>query len=195
MKFLTGSLILLIGCTTPEFRPKPRSYPRVFLPEKSYFILNEQACPFTFSAGQYTSFQPDTSFFDQKPIHDCWFDLYYPDFNARLHFSYYPIGGRNKGLDILKDDAFKMADWHNKRANYIDEVAIEHPESNVSGFIFFIDGPAASPLQFYVTDSTQHFLRGSLYFNTVVQPDSLAPMYQFIREDVLILIETLRWKY
>ena len=85
-----------------------------------------------------------------------------------------------------------MADWHNKKANYIDEMRIERA-GNVSGFAFVIDGPAASPFQFYLTDSTQHFLRGALYFNTQARPDSMAPIYQFVEADILKMIETFRW--
>lgn len=190
MKWITGFVFLFLGCSSPELRPKPRSYPKVIFPDKTFSPFNQIDCPFTFNQPTYTNYQPDT----QLPVNPCWFDLYYPDFDARLHFSYYPLIGGVKGLEKLKQDAFKMADWHNKRANYIDEVPFDHPQSKVSGFLFFIDGPAASPLQFYTTDSISHFLRGSLYFNTAVQPDSLAPIYNFIREDVMTLLQTIEWK-
>ena len=95
-------------------------------------------------------------------------------------------------LEELKTDAFELADWHNKRANYIDEMIIQKGNS-VSGFAFLIEGPAASPFQFYLTDSTEHFLRGSLYFNTEARPDSLAPVYEFIEEDLVHMIETFEW--
>ncbi len=184
MKGIVGIFLILVGCSSPEFRPKPRSFPKVIYPEKKYKSFFQSDCPFSFAQGEYTIYQPDI----QLPKNPCWFDLYYPDFDARLHFSYYPLIGGPKGLEKLKQDAFKMADWHNKRANYIDEVPLEN------GFIFFIDGPAASPLQFYLTDSLSHFLRGSLYFNTAVHPDSLAPVYEFIKEDVFFLIESFEWK-
>jgi gliding motility-associated lipoprotein GldD len=185
MKWIVGFVFLIMGCSSPDIRPKPRSYPRVIFPDKNYSSFNQIDCPFTFNQPSYTNYQPDT----QLPVNPCWFDLYYPDFDARLHFSYYPLKSGVNALEKLKQDAFKMADWHNKRANYIDEVPIEN------GFIFFIDGPAASPLQFYLTDSIAHFLRGSLYYNTAVEPDSLAPINDFIQKDVMTLIETLQWKY
>ena len=86
-----------------------------------------------------------------------------------------------------------MVDWHNKKANYIEEQGIRLP-NGASGFIFNIEGPAASPLQFFLTDSTRHFLRGALYFNTSVNPDSLAPVLDFVKKDIFHMIETFEWK-
>ena len=51
----------------------------------------------------------------------------------------------------------------------------------------------ATPLQFYITDSTQHFMRGSLYFNHRPNPDSTAPVLDRMEADVRKLMETLRW--
>ena len=184
--------LLMLQCSEPSFTPKPRAYPRVIYPEKSYQLFDENYCQFTFEYPAYARIQQDTSFFDEEPAHPCWFNLYFPTFDSQLHCSYYEIG-RIKTFERLKLDAFEMADWHNKRANYIDEVRIEKPNDEVYGFAFEIQGPAASSFQFYLTDSTDHFLRGSLYFNTRTQPDSLAPVISFIKTDLLRMIETFKW--
>ena len=68
------------------------------------------------------------------------------------------------------------------------------PMEGVGGFAFDIQGPAACPFQFYMTDSTRHFLRGALYFNAKMQPDSLAPMIQFMKQDMTKMMETIEWK-
>ena len=189
---LCTGLLFLFSCQEKVFSPKPRAYPKIVYPEKTYqsFDIDFCACKFDYPA--YTEIQQDTAFFDEKPVHPCWFDIYYPDFDSRIHFSYYPVG-LYKSLDELKKDAFEMADWHNKKANYIEEIIISKP-NNVNGFAFDIEGPVASPFQFYVTDSTRHFLRGSLYFNTKARPDSLAPVYDFVKRDIMKLIETFEWK-
>ena len=70
----------------------------------------------------------------------------------------------------------------------------EDKEKSVYGVLYEIKGNAASSVQFYATDSTKHFLRGALYFNTVPNKDSLAPAIQFVEEDIIHLIETLSWK-
>ncbi|MCR5455573.1 MAG: hypothetical protein K6F33_11355, partial [Bacteroidales bacterium] len=66
--------------------------------------------------------------------------------------------------------------------------------THVYGLLYGIKGNVASPLQFYITDSTRHFLRGSLYFNCSPNKDSLAPSVEFVRQDIERLFETLIWK-
>ena len=172
--------------------PKPRAYPKVVYPAKEYQTFDVDYCNFTFRYPKYARVQQDSLFFEETPVDPCWFDIYYPDFDSRIYFSYYPIDEKNP-FQKLKADAFEMVDYHNRKANYISEQRIEKP-NNVSGFAFALEGPAASPFQFFLTDSTKHFVRGSLYFNTQVRPDSLAPVYDFVKEDIGKLIESFEWK-
>ncbi|MDX1667357.1 MAG: hypothetical protein R3350_09010 [Saprospiraceae bacterium] len=186
------SLFLLACEGSKNFSPKPRAFPRVVYPEKTYTSFDQDYCNFTFLVPSYAEIQQDTLFFEEKPAHPCWFDIYFPQFNSRIHCSYYPVG-EEKSFSQLKTDAFELVDWHNKRANYIEERRIQKPEEEVYGFAFQIEGPAASPFQFYLTDSSRHFLRGALYFNTQVRPDSLAPVKAFIMKDIERMIETFTW--
>jgi gliding motility-associated lipoprotein GldD len=183
--------LFFVGCQEVPPSPKPRAYPKILFPAKEYQKFDEDYCNFSFEYPTYAQIIQDTNFFEKAPIHPCWFDLYIPAFDCRLHCSYYPIG-QGKTFDQLKRDAFELVNWHNKRANYIDELPI-HKNNGVSGMAFDIDGPAASPFQFYLTDSTQHFMRAALYFNTQIEPDSLAPAYKFVKEDIVKLIETFSW--
>lgn len=183
--------VLFTACQETPPSPKPRAYPRIMFPERGFQTFDKEYCNFTFEYPSYAQVVQDTSFFEKRPVHPCWFDLYVEAFDCRLHCSYYPIG-QGKTFEELKTDAFELVDWHNKRANYIDEILIDR-NGNVGGIAFDIDGPAASPFQFFLTDSTQHFMRASLYFNTQVEPDSLAPAYDFVKEDILKMIETFRW--
>jgi gliding motility-associated lipoprotein GldD len=187
-------LFTLASCGSPGGpSPRPRAYPKVNYPEKKLREFGEDVCDFSFSFPDYARVVRDTAFFEEKPVHPCWFDLYMPDFDGRIHFSYYPVGN-GKSLDQLKKDAFELVDWHNKRANYIEELPFSNPEENVQGIAFQIEGPAASPFQFYITDDEEHFVRGALYFNTQVRPDSLAPIIDFVTEDIATLLESFRWK-
>ena len=191
-------LLILIGLIfvkcqeEPAFTPKPRAFPRVIYPEKSYQVFNGGDCAFTFEYPTYAQIEQSKTYFEEEPGHPCWFNLYIPQFDSRIHCTYSPID-QGKDLEARKADAFRMTDVHNKKANYIEELIIQK-ENQVSGFAFDIDGPAASPFQFFLTDSTHHFLRGALYFNTQARPDSLAPVIDFVREDILHLIETFAWK-
>ena len=185
--------ILFVACGEEEaFTPKPRAYPRVQYPQKSYQNFDKNFCTFSFEYPTYAKIAKDTFFFDERPAEDCWFDLFIPHFDARVHCSYYPIQ-KNNTFEKLRDDAFTMVSKHNIKASYIDEFRIHKP-NKVDGFAFNIEGPAASPFQFYLTDSTRHFLRGALYFNTQARPDSLAPIFDFVKEDIMHLINTFEWE-
>ena len=70
---------------------------------------------------------------------------------------------------------------------------IEDPEREVYGILYDVEGEVASQLQFFLTDSTDYFFRGALYFNCRPNPDSLAPVLNFIHSDVEKLIETITW--
>ncbi len=190
-------VILCIGfaaCSQYTPVPKPRGYPRIIFPERGQWQQFDEAyCSFTFEYPAYAQVIQDTDFFDQKPVHPCWFDLYFPHFDARIHCSYVPIDAQNS-LNKLRRDAFKMTDWHNKRATYIEERPF-HNTWGTKGMIFEVEGPAASPFQFFLTDSLQakHFLRGALYFHAEARPDSLKPAYEFLKEDITHMLATFRW--
>lgn len=185
-------LLFLSSCSNDSnFTPKPRAYPKVNYPQKGYQQFDKAACNFTFEFPIYAEIQQNKAFLENEDVSDCWFDIYYPQFDCRIHCSYYSIG-QPKSFDELKTDAFELMDWHNKKANYIDELMIQKNNS-VSGIAFEMDGPAASPFQFYLTDSTTHFLRSAMYFNTQARPDSLAPISAFIKKDLARMIDSFEW--
>ncbi|NND07543.1 MAG: hypothetical protein HKN87_14290 [Saprospiraceae bacterium] len=183
--------LFLAACEQAPSVPKPRAYPKVEFPERTYVTFDESYCSFTFEMPSYAKVQQDTVFFNEKPIDPCWFDIYYPDFDCRIYCSYYPITDENP-FERLNSDAFRLAMEHNKKATFIDELPFSKP-NGVSGIIFNLEGPVATPFQFYVTDSTQHFMRGALYFNSKIRPDSLAPMHEFVKEDITHMVNTFAW--
>jgi len=164
----------------------------VLYPERSYQDFTEGYCPFQFEHPNYLQVEQDTTFFEEKPIDECWFDLVASNFDARIHFTYYPMKNADR-LEKLKNDAFNLVNKHVQRANYIDEFPIQKPDGTI-GFLFKMDGPSANPLSFYLTDSSQHYVRGALYFRTQVRPDSLAPVIDFVEQDIMKVIETFEWK-
>lgn len=173
--------------------PKPRAYPRVMYPDRSYTSLARQECPLSFEYPGYGHIEMQTSFFGEKPVHPCWFDIVMPVFDARLHCSYYHIGEDESTYDALVEDAFKIANKINQRSNYMDEIRIRNAHG-VSGLILEFKGPAASPMHFFLSDTNSHFFKASLYYNARVRPDSLEPITQFIQEDMAHLINSFQWK-
>jgi gliding motility-associated lipoprotein GldD len=83
---------------------------------------------------------------------------------------------------------------HISKADAIKEQVYNNKENKVYGILYDLKGNTASAVQFYVTDSVKHYLRGSLYFSAEPDADSLEPVINFFREDIIHLIETLKWK-
>jgi len=194
--FLVASLAFcsfLLGCDGYTPVPKPRAYPRVVYPEKAYKPFEAGYCNFTFDQPVYAKIEQDTAYFDEKPKDECWFNIVVPALNAKIYCSYYPIRSR-ADFDKFVSDAFEMTNKHTVKATYIDEQPVHRPADHVHGVIFNVEGPAASSYQFFLTDSVKNFVRGSLYFNTVARPDSLAPVVAFMREDLNRMVETLKWQ-
>ena len=174
--------------------PKPRAYPRIDFPERAYRPLAVDYCNFTFDRPASTRVVQEDTFFDEAPADPCWFDLELPaNLNGSIHFSYYPLEDYAQ-FEALRDQAFRLVGVQRERASDIEEVVIHRAEADVHGVAFDVAGPAASPFQFFLTDSTEHFLRGALYFNTQPQPDSMAPIIDYVKEDIFRIVETFAWK-
>lgn len=186
-------LSFFVSCEDPVYTPKPRAYPKVVYPEKEYQKFDVNYCEFTFEYPKYALIEQDTTFFDESPADPCWFDISIPQFNAKVHCSYSPIT-KEVPIDKLRTDAFKMTEWHNKKATYIEDKPFRK-ENNVQGILFDVEGPVASQVQFFVTDTLEqeHFLRCALYFYTKARPDSLAPVVDFLKQDLERMIASFEW--
>ena len=175
-----------------DYLPKPKAYPRVMFPERKYDTYDPEACPFKFDKPVYAIVQKDTSFFGKRPAEPCWLNIVFPDFNGTINLTYKEIN-KTMTLDRLLDDAHKLSFKHDKKANYIDESLIVN-KHGVSGIFYNVGGDAATNIQFFLTDSTKNFIRGSLYFYNEPNTDSMAPVLAFIRQDIDTILNSFEWK-
>ncbi len=185
------TLCIVLSCNDVMNTPKPRMFPKIEFPSYRINEYKSDQCPYQFNYPDYFSIVPDSIFLGEKNENPCWLNLEMPIFNGTLHCSYYPLTSE-KDLKKYIEDSYKLAREHQKRANYIDEFPFQKP-SNVYGIIFNIEGAAASPFQFYLTDSTEHFFRASLYFNAKAKPDSIAPIAEFVKKDLMDVINSFSW--
>lgn len=193
--FLLISMLLIFvlqSCGDRVPVPKPRSYPKVDFPEKSYSKFNMSDCPFSFDYPTYGKPQKDSLYFNELSRQDCWFDIAFPMFNAKLHCSYFDIESR-KHFEKLSNDSYKIASKINERSDFMMDTKFK-TSNGVNGLLFEYEGPAASSIQFVMTDTTTHFMRGALYFDAKPRPDSLAPILKYFREDVDRLINSFTWE-
>jgi len=183
------AVLLLAACGgNHDYSPKPRGYFRIIYPKKEYRAYTE-GCPFTFMYPKYADMEPDKNANAQP----CWQNMQFKQFNGTLHLTYDKITSK-KEFDELTEDARKFAFKHTAKATSIDQGIIRYPDRKVYGIYYTIDGNAASSVQFYLTDSVHHYLRGSLYFNTEPRLDSIQPVLTFVKKDVDVMIKSFRWK-
>lgn len=180
-------LLLSLTSCNEDYSPKPRGYFRIDLPEKQYESF-DTTYPYTFEYPVYAKVVPDT----RSTSEPYWINIDFPQFRGQIYISYKPVRGN---LNEYLEDARTFVVKHIPKAEAIDDTLIYRPEDRVFGLIYYIRGSqAASPCQFFMTDSSAHFLRGALYFNVEPNNDSLAPVLSFIEEDIRHLVNTFRWK-
>ncbi|AWW30917.1 gliding motility lipoprotein GldD [Echinicola strongylocentroti] len=181
-------LLALVACGDGDYLPKPKGYNRIDLPEKGFVKLPDNY-PYQFDRSVHTEVEADTFNLDKK----YWINLAYHSLGAKVHLTYKAINGNEARLRDILDDAFRLTAKHQIKAYSIDEAVTRTPKGYV-GVVAELSGEVPTQFQFFVTDSTDNFLRGALYFNTAVKNDSLAPVIEYIKEDMTHLINTLEFK-
>ena len=189
-KFLIFNLAVLLTCVACNHvsTPRPYGYYRITTPDTAYlpFDTRHANYPYTFDLSQNAEVRPRTDV--TEPY---WINIYYPALDATIHCSYKPV---NRNLRELTNDALEFVYRNASFANAIPEREYSHPEADVYGVLFDLEGNTASSCQFFVTDSTHHFFRASVYCNCPPNADSLAPVYDYLRTDVIRMVESFEWR-
>ncbi|MGZ3884063.1 MAG: gliding motility lipoprotein GldD [Bacteroidia bacterium] len=187
--FLSVIGLSFTGCDDEDdiiYSPKPRGYFRIELPAKEY-RLYDSICPYSFELPLYAHITQDR----HKGADPCWLNIEFPKFKATVHLTYKDI---NHNLNQYLEDSRDFAVRHEIKATALDETVVIRDSSKVYGMVYDIAGNTASSVQFYLTDSTTHFLRGSLSFYCRPNADSLKLIIDFIRKDIVQLVKTCKWK-
>ena len=172
--------VAIISCKKDAI-PKPAGYLALEYPSAKY-VRFENNCPFTFDMNESAIIKEKSS---------CNFEISYPKMKATLYLSYKPV---SNNIKILLKDAQKLTYEHEIKADNIIEQPFINKDNKVYGMFYSVDGNAATNAQFYVTDSTKHFIDCSIYFYAKPNFDSIYPATNFIKNDMRKLMETLRWR-
>lgn len=189
LRILCAAPFLFMGCNGEEtYVPKPRAYNRIELPDHQYQQLPD-SFPYTFEYSAHAKILPDTSWIAEP----YWINVYYPEMEANIQLTYKPVGESEEKLKEHFRDSYKLTSKHQIKAYSIEEGIIKTP-SGKTAVVNELSGEVPSQFQFFTTDSTDHFLRGALYFRTATQNDSLAPVIEYVKKDIIHMLNTLEWE-
>ena len=184
-------LILAFVSCGEDYIPKPKAYLRLDYPEANYTQSNSEL-PFLFEtnglAKNITYKQlaaPTTSY---------GINIEYPALKGTIFLTYKAIEENQKNLEDYLRDAQKFTLEHTIKADEIPVYPFEDKKRRVYGVLSEVKGNVASPVQFYITDSVNHFLTGSLYFHAKPNYDSILPAAHYLEKDIKHIMETVRWK-
>ncbi len=189
MVFVLGSLLFL-SCNS-SYTPKPKGYFKIELPERNYQAFNEPGYPYSFEYPVYAKVVKDSTFFGETTENPWWINIDFPQFAGRIYVSYKEIGKHR--FDTLIKHSFLLTGKHTTKAYSIDDSLVTTP-NGVHGMFFTVGGDVATANQFFLTDSTRHFLRGALYFDATPNADSLGIVNRFLLEDMKHLINSFKWR-
>ena len=188
MKYLVLLFAFFLVACGSDYLPKPKGYNRIDLPERSYQVTPD-TLPYAFEYSKHARLLKDSSWITER----YWVNLFYPEMGATIQITYKPV--TDSIIREYLSDSYKLTSQHNVKAYAIEESILELPSGLFASFTE-LEGEVPTQAQFHVTDedSTDHFLRGALYFRTATKNDSLAPVIDYVKQDMIHLLTSLEWK-
>ena len=199
---------LFVSCNSP-YTSKKRGYFKIDFPQKKYVLFDQQGFPYSFEYPAYARIVKDSTYFEDNPDNPYWINIDFPFFRGKIFISYKTIGGKSvykiktpsgykdsvgiNSFENMVNDSYKLSYKNNVKAYSIDDSAMNTP-NNITGVFFSLTGNVATANQFFLSDTTKHFLRGALYFDATPNEDSLRPVNDFLRQDMKHIINTLQWR-
>lgn len=190
-KFSFILLILLCVSCGEDYVPKPKAELRLEYPKAKYVEANLEL-PFTFDKNLLATKVVSKALSASTKSYGV--NLEYPALKGTIFLTYKAIDNNKNNLRAFLKDAQKFTLEHTKKADEIPAYPFEDNRRKVYGVLSEVKGNVASPAQFYVTDSVNHFLTGSLYFNAKPNYDSILPAANYLQKDIKRIMESVTWK-
>lgn len=180
-------LLLLFGVVScnghKNHVPKPSTYLELKFPDRSYDIYTDP-CGYSFDKASYFEVgNVDGS--------ECNRDISFSELHGVMHLSRIDM---DTTLAAYINYSINKVDEHKVMATAILDTNIIRQEDRVFGTFFELQGNVASPFQFYLTDSTSRFINGVVYFDAEPNYDSIKPILDFVKTDILEMMSTLQWE-
>ena len=203
-------LCVIFAACNADYTSRKKGYYKIDLPQHQYASFDKPGFPYTFEYPVYAKVVQDSTYFDNTPENDYWINIEFPSLQAKIFLSYKIVGGMapykikqadgsykdSMGVnqfDRMVNDAFNLTNKNESQASFIND-SLFRTKNNITGVFFKVGGNAATAKQFFLSDTTRHFLRGALYFDAPPNADSLKPVQDFLQADIDHLINSFRWR-
>ncbi|PKQ44677.1 gliding motility lipoprotein GldD [Confluentibacter flavum] len=185
-------LFVIVFCSCGDHVvPKPNAYLRLEYPKAKYTEAQVES-PFSFEVNQLAT--NITAKAIESTTESYGVTIEYPSLKGTIFLTYKSIDNNQDNLITFLRDAQKFTTEHMIKADEIPVYPYENKEKKVYGMFSELKGDVASQAQFYVTDSINHFLTGSLYFYAKPNYDSILPAANYLGKDIKHIMETVKWK-
>lgn len=197
-----------MGCNS-TYTSKKEGYYKIDFPKREYVKFDNPAFPYSFEYPAYAQVVRDSTYFDSSLQNPYWININFPTFNGKIFISYKTIGGTSvykvksptgyrdsigkNTFENMVNDSYNLT-YKNDIKAYSIEDSIMHTPNNITGIFFRLSGSVATAKQFFLSDTVHNFLRGALYFDATPNEDSLRPVNAFLQQDMMHLINTLKWR-
>lgn len=201
--------LIVFSCNS-NYTSKKEGYFKIDFPKKAYTTFDQPGYPYTFEYPVYATIDHDSSFFKGDSKNPYSINIVFPSLNGTIYISYKNIGGTSiykvknpdgsyrdsigkNSFQKMVNDSYNLT-YKNDIKAYSIEDSVMHTPNGLTGIFFKLSGNVATAKQFFLSDTTRHFLRGALYFDATPNEDSLRPVNAFLQQDMKHLINTLKWK-
>ena len=185
-------MLLIFSACNEDPRPKPKAYLALEYPEAIYKSEDIAKMPFVFDRNVLGKNLRTKTLKGETTSYGI--NIEYPNLKGTIYITYKAIEGNKEYLNIYLKNAQNFTQEHTQKADAIDEFEFTYPERRVYGMFYDVGGNAASQSQFYLTDSINHFITGSLYFYAKPNYDSILPAANYLQKDIKRIMESLKWK-
>ena len=174
--FLVISLYLYV--TKHEYYiPKPEALVKIELPESRTSIYTDEKISFKYSNS--TSVK----------LKDNFYSLNYPQYSSSISFKITPL----LDYDLELYNFENSISVHEKQGAYINANVIQDTSENIYGVLCYLEGnKIATSSQFFITDSTNFFVRGGLDFDCAISPE-IEVQNIIMKQEILKFIQSFKW--
>ena len=180
--------IIFSSCNDPAPVPKPPTYLNINFPDHTYSYVKGD-CPYEFKLSSLYNYKT----IENSKLNSCIQEIDLGPLKGSLYLYYIALPSKDSLAEII-NFANDKVDEHKIIADKIEFVQIIDSKNSVFGTFFELKGNVATNFQFYLTDSSQNFVRGEVLLNCRPNYDSLRPSLDYLKVDLLEMVHNFKWR-